>query len=76
MYLFNEMHTNMEHIAVPHPPQFANWGTFPPGEGIALRHPYKHQFIGQRGKTDMHIFFTGSLLFRLCLGLGPGKSSH
>ena len=58
MYLFNEMHTNMEHIAVPHPPQFANWGTFPPGEGIALWHPYKHQFIGQRGKTDMHILFS------------------
>ena len=35
MYLFNEMHTNMEHIAVPHPPQCAHWGTFPPGEGIA-----------------------------------------
>ena len=56
MYLFNEMHTNMEHIAVPHPPQFANWGTFPPGEGIALRYLYKFQFIGLPGKTDMHIF--------------------
>ena len=33
MYLFNEMHTNMEHIAVPHPPQCAHWGTFPRGEG-------------------------------------------
>ena len=35
IYLFNEVHTNMEHIAVPHPPQCAHWGTFPPGEGIA-----------------------------------------
>ena len=34
MYLFNEMHTDSEHIAVPHPPQCAHWGTFPPGEGI------------------------------------------
>ena len=39
MYLFNEMHTDSEHIAVPHPPQCAHWGTFPPGEGIAFRHP-------------------------------------
>ena len=38
MYLFNEMHTDSEHIAVPHPPQCAHWGTFPPGEGIAFRH--------------------------------------
>ena len=60
MYLFNEMHTNMEHIAVPHPPQCAHWGTFPPGEGIALRHPCKHQFIGLLGKTGMHIFLNPS----------------
>ena len=56
MYLFHEVHTNMEHIAVPHPPQCAHWGTFPRGEGIALRHPDKFQFIGLPGKTDMHIF--------------------
>ena len=55
MYLFHEVHTNMEHIAVPHPPQCAHWGTFPPGEGIALRHPCKHQFIGLLGKTDQDI---------------------
>ena len=55
MYLFNEMHTDSEHIAVPHPPQCAHWGTFPPGEGIALHHPYKHQFTRQLGKTDMRI---------------------
>ena len=42
---FHELQTNSEHIAVPHPPQCAHWGTFPPGEGIAFRHPYKHQFI-------------------------------
>ena len=58
MYLFNEMHTNMEHIAVPHPPQCAHWGTFPPGEGIALRHPCKHQFIEQLSKGGQHILFT------------------
>ena len=37
MYLFNEMHTNSEQIAVPHPPQCAHWGTFPPGEGMVQR---------------------------------------
>ena len=56
MYLFDEMHIDSEHIAVPHPPQCAHWGTFPPGEGIALRHPDKFQFIGLPGKTDMHIY--------------------
>ena len=54
MYLFNEMHTDSEHIAVPHPPQCAHWGTFPPGEGIALRNPYKHLFIGLLWKADKH----------------------
>ena len=33
MYLFHEMHTDSEQIAVPHPPPCG--GTFPPGEGIA-----------------------------------------
>ena len=37
MYLFNEMHTDSEQIAVPHPPQCAHWGTFPPGEGMVRR---------------------------------------
>ena len=41
--------------SAPHPPQCAHWGTFPPGEGIALRNPYKHQFIGQLNKADKHI---------------------
>ena len=54
MYLFDEMHIDSEHIAVPHPPQCAHWGTFPPGEGIAFRHTFKHLFIRQRRKTDMH----------------------
>ena len=82
MYLFNEMHTNMEHIAVPHPPQFANWGTFPPGEGIALRHPYKHQFIGLLRKTDMHIPKKASrmqvpyLLSRSCRNFQHGSASR
>ena len=39
MYLFNEMHTDSEHIAVPHPPQCAHWGTFPPGEGVGAPAP-------------------------------------
>ena len=64
MYLFNEMHTDSEQIAVPHPPQCAHWGTFPPGEGIALRNPYKHQFIGQLRKTDMHKMENDCLSFR------------
>ena len=51
MYLFHEVHTNLEHIAVPHPPQCAHWGTFPPGEGIALRYLYKFQFIEPLGKN-------------------------
>ena len=34
MYLITELQTNSKHIAVPHPPQCAHWGTFPPGEGI------------------------------------------
>ena len=55
MYLFNEMHTDSEHIAVPHPPQCAHWGTFPPGEGIALRHPCKHLFVWQLRRMDKHI---------------------
>ena len=55
MYIFHEVHTYLQHIAVPHPPQCAHWGTFPPGEGIALRRPYKHQFIGLLRKNDMHI---------------------
>ncbi|MDY4581518.1 MAG: hypothetical protein SPD81_01505, partial [Candidatus Faecousia sp.] len=56
IYLFNEVHTNMEHIAVPHPPQCAHWGTFPPGEGIAVPHLNKFQFIGLLGKNDIHFF--------------------
>ena len=43
MYLFNEMHTDSEHIAVPHPPPCG--GTFPPGDGIAFRHPHRSQFL-------------------------------
>ena len=54
MYLFIEMHTDSEQIAVPHPPQCAHWGTFPPGEGIAFRHPYKHQFIPFLSKADQY----------------------
>ena len=55
MYLFNEMHTDSEQIAVPHPPQCAHWGTFPPGEGIALRHLDKFQFTALLSESDKHI---------------------
>ena len=51
MYLFNETHTDSEQIAVPHPPQCAHWGTFPPGEGIALRHLHTFQWIEPLGET-------------------------
>ena len=37
MYLFNEMHTDSEHIAVPHPPPCG--GTFPPGQCHQLKEP-------------------------------------
>ena len=50
MYLFNEMHTNMEHIAVPHPPQCAHWGTFPPGEGMVRRSPTNSNLLDCQGK--------------------------
>ena len=56
MYLFHEMHTNMEHIAVPHPPQCAHWGTFPPGEGMVQRIPANSNLSGCWGKT-IYIFF-------------------
>ena len=49
---FHELQTNSEHIAVPHPPQCAHWGTFPPGEGIAFRHPSKFQFVSMFPKAD------------------------
>ncbi|MCI7808884.1 hypothetical protein MR626_06305, partial [bacterium] len=30
LYFLTELQTDLEHIAVPHPPQCAHWGTFPP----------------------------------------------
>ena len=39
LYLLTELQTDLEHIAVPHPPQCAHWGTFPPGEGMVQRIP-------------------------------------
>ena len=68
MYLFNEMHTDSEHIAVPHPPPCG--GTFPPGEGIALRHPCTFQLIGQLGKTP------GFPLIRQPFGLPPSPEGE
>ena len=32
---FIRVHSSYHCIAIPHPPQFANWGTFPSGEGIS-----------------------------------------
>ena len=51
MYLFHEVHTNMEHIAVPHPPQCAHWGTFPPGEGMVQRISTNSNLLGCWAKT-------------------------
>ena len=47
LFPFHKMHTENQHIAVPHPPQFANWGTFPPGEGIGTVH---HSGIFKSGR--------------------------
>ena len=55
MYLFNEMHTNMEHIAVPHPPQCAHWGTFPPGEGIVRHSSLQTPICRTLGDASQHI---------------------
>ena len=46
MYLFHEMHTNTEHIAVPHPPQESELGHLPPrGKVLCGTHPIKFQLI-------------------------------
>ncbi len=57
MYLFNEMHTDSEHIAVPHPPQCAHWGTFPPFQN----HP----------RRGYHILYLISRILNLRSGPGP-----
>ena len=54
MYFFNEMHTNMEHIAVPHPPQCVLLKHLPPGERYGAAHLCKFQFIGQLRKANQH----------------------
>ena len=52
MYLFNEMHTNMEHIAVPHPPQCALLKHLPPGGRYgAADIPTNSNLSGCWGKT-------------------------
>ena len=48
---FHELQTNSEHIAVPHPPQCAHWGTFPPGEGMVQRISANSNSSGSWGKT-------------------------
>ena len=55
MYLFNEMHTDSEHIAVPHPPQCAHWGTFPPGEGIVRPSSLQTPICRTLGNASQHI---------------------
>ena len=45
-------------------PWFLKLMTLPPGEGIAFRHPYKHQFIGQLSKVNKHKFLYGKFLRR------------
>ena len=44
-------------VAIPHPPQFANWGTFPPGEGIltvpgSIQPTAKYQFLDSLMNAD------------------------
>ena len=33
-YHFYQLQLVMKNIAMPHPPQWAHWGTFPSGEGF------------------------------------------
>ena len=81
MYLFNEMHTDSEHIAVPHPPQCAHWGTFPPGQC----HQLKHRPPRRRGRCPHRPAGNGILLVPYCgefvtfgradVGIGPYGST-
>ena len=41
-YHFYQLQLVMKNIAIPHPPQCADWGTFPSGEGF---YPAKSQFL-------------------------------
>ena len=54
LYLLTELQTDLEHIAVPHPPQCAHWGTFPPGEGIARPSSLQIPIYRAAEKTDIH----------------------
>ena len=53
MYLFNERHTDSEHIAVPHPPPCG--GTFPPGEGIVRHSSLQIPICRTLGNAGKHI---------------------
>ena len=51
------VHSSWHCFAIPHPPQFANWGTFPSGEGIsAAHHTAKLQFVGMPPQTYITLF--------------------
>ena len=65
MYLFHEMHTNTEHIAVPHPPQFANWGTFPPGQCHQLKHQGTVYLCHCEERSDVAIRFLLGNMFEI-----------
>ena len=39
LYSTEKLHFDSEAVAVPHLPQCAHWGTFPPGEGVGAPAP-------------------------------------
>ena len=58
LYPFFGVHSASHCIAVPHPPQCAHWGTFPPGEGIltapgSIQPTAKQQFTPLPGKAGL-----------------------
>ena len=54
------VHSSPHCVAIPHPPQFANWGTFPSGEGIsAAHHTAKLQFTGMTPSCSVGDFSDG-----------------
>ena len=42
-----KLHSDSEAVAVPHLPQCAHWGAFPPGEGVGATAPVQplHPFV-------------------------------
>ena len=75
IYLFNEVHTNMEHIAVPHPPQCALLKPLPPGGRYCVA-AFQHFKIIPEGDTLSHILYLISPISPVILrGLVHWKSS-